>query len=100
MKKLLSLTLLACAVNANAGAPTYYHWADGITSKSENRGYVGLKWTLDEGVKPQAVVGFRHDSIKANGDTDGEDLSISAKFFDGFQWGKLRAKYFNGNEIN
>jgi hypothetical protein len=65
---------------------------------THNRAYAGLKWTLNEGIKPQAVVGFRHARTESNGDTDGGDISISAKFIDGFQLGKLRAKYFNGKE--
>ena len=56
------------------------------------------KWTLNEGIKPQAVVGYRHARTESNGDTDGGDVSISAKIIDGFQLGKLRAKYFNGKE--
>jgi hypothetical protein len=67
-------------------------------TNTDNRAYAGLKWTLNEGIKPQAVIGFRHVKTESNGDTDGGDLSISAKFIDGFQLGKLRAKYFNGKE--
>lgn len=99
MKKMLALfSLLLASVNSFAGEG--YHWAyvPGSGSNTVNRGYVGLKWTLDEGVKPQAVVGYRHAKVDSNGDTDGGDISISAKLFDGFQLGKLRAKYFNGKE--
>ena len=67
-------------------------------TNTDNRAYAGLKWTLNEGIKPQAVIGFRHAKTELNGDTDGGDISISAKFIDGFQLGKLRAKYFNGKE--
>ena len=67
-------------------------------TNTDNRAYAGLKWTLNEGIKPQAVIGFRHAKTESNGDTDGGDISISAKFIDGFQLGKLRAKYFNGKE--
>ena len=67
-------------------------------SLTTNRAYAGLKWTLNESIKPQAVFGFRHARTESNGDTDGGDISISAKFIDGFQLGKLRAKYFNGKE--
>ena len=63
-----------------------------------NRVYAGLKWTLNEGIKPQAVVGFRHARTESNGNTNGGDISISAKIIDGFQLGKLRAKYFDGKE--
>ena len=65
---------------------------------TDNRAYAGLKWTLNEGIKPQAVLGFRHARTESNGNADGGDVSISAKIIDGFQLGKLRAKYFNGKE--
>jgi len=67
-------------------------------SLTDNRAYAGLKWTLNEGIKPQAVVGFRHARTESNGNTDGGDISISARIIDGFQLGKLRAKYFDGKE--
>ena len=67
-------------------------------SLTDNRAYAGLKWTLNEGIKPQAVLGFRHARTESNGNTDGGDISISAKFIDGFQLGKLRAKYFDGKD--
>ena len=95
MKLFISfLTLLALSSYSFAGGSI-------ITisqTNTDNRAYAGLKWTLNEGIKPQAVIGFRHAKTESNGDTDGGDLSISAKFIDGFQLGKLRAKYFNGKE--
>jgi hypothetical protein len=68
------------------------------SSLTDKRVYGGLKWTLNEGVIPQAVIGYRHARTESNGNTDGGDISISAKFMDGFQLGKLRAKYFDGKE--
>ena len=65
---------------------------------TSNRVYAGLKWTLNEGIKPQAVIGFRHARTESNGNTNGGDISISAKIIDGFQLGKFRAKYFDGKE--
>jgi hypothetical protein len=67
-------------------------------STNHNKAYAGLKWTLSGGIKPEAVLGFRHANISSNGDTDGGDISISAKFIDGIQPGQIRAKYFNGKE--
>ena len=67
-------------------------------SSNDDRAYAGLKWSLSGGIKPEAVLGFRHANISSNGDTDGGDISISAKFMDGIQPGQLRAKYFNGKE--
>jgi len=92
MKLFISfLTLLAVSSYSLAGGSI-------TQTNTDNRAYAGLKWTLNEGIKPQAVIGFRHAKTESNGDTDGGDLSISAKFIDGFQLGKLRAKYFNGKE--
>jgi len=68
------------------------------SSTNDNRAYAGLKWSLSGGIKPEAVLGFRHANINSNGDTDGGDISISAKFIDGIQPGQIRAKYFNGKE--
>ena len=68
------------------------------SSKNDNKAYAGLKWSLSGGIKPEAVLGFRHANISSNGDTDGGDISISAKFMDGIQPGQIRAKYFNGKE--
>ncbi|NOU40876.1 MAG: hypothetical protein HOO85_06330 [Methylotenera sp.] len=67
-------------------------------SSIHNSIYAALKWTFGESFKPEAVVGLRHAKVDSNGDTDGSDISISTKFIGGFELGKLRAKYFNGNE--
>jgi hypothetical protein len=100
--KLSKLTLVFCSFlssSAFAGGGGY-DLIPGTASGTltDNRIYAGLKWTLNEGIKPQAVVGYRHARTESNGNTDGGDLSISAKFIDGFQLGKLRAKYFDGKE--
>ena len=97
------LILISLSNNAGAGfvcakAGCYDFVTTNGGSLTTNRAYAGLKWTLNEGIKPQAVFGFRHARTESNGDTDGGDISISAKFIDGFQLGKLRAKYFNGKE--
>jgi hypothetical protein len=95
MKLFISfLTLLAISSYSFAGGSMISI----SQTNTDNRAYAGLKWTLNEGIKPQAVIGFRHAKTESNGDTDGGDISISAKFIDGFQLGKLRAKYFNGKE--
>jgi hypothetical protein len=105
IKKLIPLIpflfLISLSKNSFAGLPSpdYDLVSTGNGgSLTSNRVYAGLKWTLNEGIKPQAVVGYRHAKTQSNGDTDGGDVSISAKFIDGFQLGKLRAKYFNGKE--
>jgi hypothetical protein len=101
--KFSKLTLFFCfflSSAAFAGGSVTYDLIPGTNGAAltDNRVYAGLKWTLNEGIKPQAVVGYRHARTESNGNTDGGDISISAKFMDGFQLGKLRAKYFDGKE--
>ena len=102
--KLSKLTLVFCSILSSSafagGCGNCYSLIPGTSGAAltDNRAYAGLKWTLNEGIKPQAVVGFRHARTESNGNTDGGDISISAKFIDGFQLGKLRAKYFDGKE--
>jgi len=102
IQKLIFVSILSLSMNAFAGTcgGNCFSLIPGTASGTltDNRVYAGLKWTLNEGIKPQAVVGYRHARTESNGDTDGGDLSISAKIIDGFQLGKLRAKYFNGKE--
>ena len=99
--KFSKLTLVFCFLISSAafagGTNPSYDLIPGA-SLTDNRVYAGLKWTLNEGIKPQALVGYRHARTELNGNTDGGDISISAKFMDGFQLGKLRAKYFDGKE--
>ena len=97
---LLAFVTLALSTNAMAGftgAPTLVTMP-GSASQSVNRGYAGLKWTLGQGITPSAVIGFRHANVEAGGHVDGGDISMSFDFVGGFQLGKLRAKYLNGQE--
>ena len=91
---LIVLLLLICSAQLLAGGGGYYETS---VSSTNNKVYAGLKWTLNEGIKPQAVIGFRHTNIGSDGHTDGGDISLSAKFIDGFQLDKTRLKYINGN---
>ena len=94
MKKihLFTLILLMASPQLFAGKGDYY-----LVSSKDNKVYAGLKWTLNEGIKPQALMGFRHTNIGSDGHTNGGDISLSAKFMDGFQLDKTRLKYINGN---
>jgi hypothetical protein len=98
MKKihLFTLILLMASPQLFAGKGDYYLVSSKDNSK-DNKVYAGLKWTLNEGIKPQAVIGFRHTNIGSDSHTDGGDISLSAKFIDGFQLDKTRLKYINGN---
>ena len=72
---------------------------DPTNSQSSNsKIYGGLKWKFGESFKPETVFGFRHAKVDSSGDTDGVDVSISAKLFNGLELGKFRFKYFNGND--
>lgn len=93
---LLGLTVLMASSVTYASIPLTT--PAGSSTDTVNRGYVALKWSLGGSFTPEAVVGFRHARVDDNGDTDGEDISYSFNLIGGFQAGKLRAKYFNGNE--
>ena len=93
IQKLLFVTLVLASFNlfAYCGVPPIPGGAH-----TDNKVYGGLKWTLNEGIKPEAVLGFRSARVNPSAYTNGGDISISAKFIDQFQLGKLRAKYFSG----
>jgi dephospho-CoA kinase len=61
--------------------------------------YGGLKWTLNEGLKPEAVLGFRYAQVSSSANTKGADISIAAKWNDHPDLSKFRVKYFNGNNL-
>ena len=81
-----------------SGNPVQCTATQSSQSTIHNSIYAALKWTFGESFKPEAVLGFRHAKVDSNGDTDGGDVSISAKFIDGLELGKLRGKYFNGKD--
>ena len=70
----------------------------GSNTNGVDDGYGGLKWTLDEGLIPEVVIGYRHADVSSNGDTLGGDVSFAFNLFDGFQPGKLRIKYLYGKD--
>jgi hypothetical protein len=91
----LGILLSIVCMGAHAGTSSMPIMA---VPDSVNRAYAGLKWTLNEGIQPEVVVGFRHSRVESGGNTQGGDVSLSMKIFNVFQLGKLRAKYFNGQE--
>ena len=92
MKLFISFLTLLTLSSYSFGGPAVIS-----QTNTDNRAYAGLKWTLNEGIKPQAVIGFRHTNTGSDGHTDGGDISLSAKFIDGFSLDKTRLKYINGN---
>ena len=63
----------------------------------ESKIYGGFKWSLNEGIKPEAVLGFRYAQVSSGANTKGADISVSAKWNDHPELSKFRVKYFNGN---
>jgi hypothetical protein len=105
VKRIILAALLAfISISANAGGMTTTPITtttstSASNSNTDNRLYAGLKWTLNNKVSsPEIVVGFRHSDVEFNGDTQGGDISLSFGILDGFTLGKIRTKYFNGNE--
>jgi hypothetical protein len=66
-------------------------------SRHDTDCYVGIKALFGELKDPRALVGCRQAKIKSNNDVNGFDISISAKFLNGFDLEKLRLKGFSGN---
>ena len=79
-------------------APSPTVTTSGSAKDTNNRGYVGLKWTLGQGPTPAVVVGLRRATVKSNGDTRGGDISFSFNLAGGPKPDKLRVKYFEGRE--
>ncbi|MDO7596492.1 MAG: hypothetical protein MUR51_02215 [Pseudomonadota bacterium] len=97
--KKLSLALgLAVLLPMSATAIVFPVAPTGGGTDTVNRGYAALKWTFGKTMTPEFVLGFRHAQVDANGDTDGGDISMSFNLVGGVTPGKLRAKYFNGQE--
>ena len=97
MRKLLfTLSILLSSSSAFAGVLPFTFIPGSSQAYTSNKGYAGLKWAFSKGYKPEAVIGFRSARIDPSNHTQGGDISISAKFLDGFELGKARLKYFNG----
>jgi len=94
--------LLAClgvpAAVAGFASVTPTITTSGASTVGVDNGYAGLKWTLDGGFAPAIVVGYRHAEVTTGGNAQGADVSFSFNIFNGFEPGKLRVKYFNGQE--
>jgi hypothetical protein len=91
---------LTVSSSSFAGSAAIYDFV-GAGSSSASRHdtdcYVGIKALFGELKDPRALVGCRQAKIKSNNDVNGFDISISAKFLNGFDLEKLRLKGFSGN---
>jgi hypothetical protein len=90
---------LTVSSSSFAGSPIYDFVGAGSSSASRHDTdcYVGIKALFGELKDPRALVGCRQAKIKSNNDVNGFDISISAKFLNGFDLEKLRLKGFSGN---
>lgn len=68
------------------------------TEASQNRGYIGLTWTLENAsAMPNVVVGLRHTKTSSDADVTGYDVSARFKLFGNTRFDSVRAVYLNGN---
>ncbi len=65
---------------------------------NQDRPYVGFKWMLNDIASPEFSLGFRHAQVNADGDVEGNDLSMTFDIMDGFSFDEIRAKYLNGGQ--
>jgi hypothetical protein len=101
MKKLLLVACLTTfSIASYAGAPWVAPIVTGTGSSkvSDNRAYVGLKWTMGKGTQPDVVVGVRNATVKSSGDVSGGDVSVVINTKSSVELSKIRLKYFDGRE--
>lgn len=103
ISSLIVFFFLAASSTSFAGeapsAPIFDFAGGGSSSASRHDTdcYVGIKALFAELKDPRALVGCRSANIKSNNHVDGFDISIAAKFLNGFNPEKLRIKGFGGN---
>ncbi len=94
---LASLLLTSLSAYAGGSSGTYGWVNTGSGSYRDNNCYVGLKAVFGEFNNPSVLAGCRTAKVESSNHVDGFDMSIAAKFLDGFAFEKLRGKYFNGD---
>jgi hypothetical protein len=95
---LIVLFYFTAASTAFAGSAAIFDFVgNSSASRHDTDCYVGIKALFCELKDPRAFVGCRQAKIKSNNDVNGFDISISAKFLNGFDLEKLRLKGFSGN---
>lgn len=70
----------------------------GATSKTETRGYAGLKWSLDGGATPSLVLGAMHAKVSSGGNTEGANLALAINLAGGVKPASIKLGYLNGKE--
>jgi hypothetical protein len=93
--KFSAAAALAFAIGSSHAAPPP---APIPTEVSQNRGYIGLTWTMENAsAVPDVVVGLRHTKTAADADVTGYDVSVRFKLFGNTSFDSVRAVYLNGN---
>lgn len=68
------------------------------TDIEQNRGYVGLVWTMEKSsAVPDVVFGLRHTKTNPAADVTGYDVSARLKFTGNLSFDNVRAVYLDGN---
>lgn len=96
----LAVALTIASSSALAGGPTY-SWVGSNTSggtKTNTNAYAGLNWSLGGGWTPSVVLGVFNTRVKADGDTEGANLTFHLNLAGGIKPGKIKLSYLNGKE--
>jgi hypothetical protein len=98
MKKDIRSSIIAAALMSvvglsHAGPPPVI-----ATDVTQNRGYIGMVWTLEKSsAVPDVVVGLRHAKTTSDSDVTGYDVSARFKFTGNVAFDSVRALYLNGD---
>jgi hypothetical protein len=98
MNKLIKSSLAVAALMAVAGLSHAVPILPLASDVTQNRGYVGLVWTLEKSsAVPDVVVGLRHTKTTWESDVTGYDASARFKFNGHMAFDSVRAVYLDGN---
>lgn len=93
---LLAGLLVSQSVLAGVPVSTYPPTLTG-NSKTDTKGYAGLRWDLPGTLAPDLVLGVRRAKTESDGDVSGGDASFAFSLAGGVKPGKLRLKGFSGD---
>ena len=97
-KLVLVLVTAAASTYAFAGftGTPYDLVTTGSGHRTENKAYLGLKWSLNGGKTPALVLGAAHVKVKSNGNTEGANFSFTLKLAGGVKPSLIKLNYMNG----
>lgn len=97
----LAVAMTFASSSALAGIVTTYSWVGSNTTggtKTNTNAYAGLNWSLGGGWTPSVVLGVFNTRVKADGDTEGANLTFHLNLAGGIKPGKIKLSYLNGKE--